>query len=86
MHVLTAAQRSTAGVRAQVEELLSWFDTPAAPTHLQPHAERFNDLARQMTQGRVWSFETVVCLRELLAAKDAGMRALLQERRLRGEP
>jgi hypothetical protein len=85
MQQLTPAQRSTVGVAQQVEELLSWFEYKQLPAALQERSKLFNELARQVTEGRVWSDQTVICLLDLLRAKDAGVRALIQEQRLKAQ-
>jgi hypothetical protein len=82
----TAAERSTARVRDQVEELLTFFDYSQLPPHLQPRSQPFHELAVELTRGTIWSFELVACLRALLIAKDAGVRAYVYDCRLRASP
>jgi hypothetical protein len=72
----------TESVRAETEELLSFFTYAQLPAHLQERSQAFSILAHSLVQGHVWSHELVACLRALLIAKDAGVRALLVERRL----
>lgn len=85
MPQLTPAERSTERVHDQIEELLSFFTYSQLPPHLQPRSQRFHELAVELTRGTVWSFELVESLRALLIAKDAGVRALLLELRLKAQ-
>lgn len=62
-------------IRAQVEELLAFFEYQQLPPHLQSHSRPFHALARDLVDLTMWSFELVEALRNLLRAKDAAVRA-----------
>lgn len=59
--------------------ILRFFEYAHLPTHLQIVAQPFFDLAHQVAQRAPQSQETTVCVRKLLEAKDAAVRAALPE-------
>jgi hypothetical protein len=62
-------------IRAQIEELLGFFEFLQLPPHLQTHSRPFHALAHDLAGMTMWSFELVEALRNLLRAKDAAVRA-----------
>lgn len=58
------------------EHVLKFFAYEHLPVHLQAISKPFGDLAHQIAQ-RADNPETTVCLRKLLEAKDAAVRAAL---------
>lgn len=58
------------------EAILEYFDYEHLPPHLQEVSKPFCELARSIAE-KYNGPEVTVCLRKLLEAKDAGVRAAL---------
>lgn len=58
--------------------MLQWFDYKHLPSHLQETSKVFYDLAYHIVKTTNPGRERSVCLRKLLEAKDAGVRAALK--------
>ena len=61
------------------EPILQFFTYKHLPPHLQHVSEWFHDLAEDITTHLPRNPERTVCLRKLLEAKDAAVRAKLYE-------
>jgi hypothetical protein len=72
-------------VSYEVEELMTLFEYSQLPPHLQEASKPFFEHAHRLVTGVTWSFETVACLRALVIAKDAAVRALVIHRRYVGD-
>jgi hypothetical protein len=59
------------------EPIMQYFDFAHLPVKLQVVSALFHDLAWAMHETTIRSPERSVCLRKLLEAKDAGVRAVL---------
>lgn len=57
------------------EEMLKWFGYKHLPLHLQDISKMFHDLAEGVVYRIQPGPERTVCLRKLLEAKDAAVRA-----------
>jgi hypothetical protein len=58
--------------------MLRWFKYGHLPEHLQAASKPFCDLAHWIVETADPGPERTVCLRMLLQAKDAGVRAVLE--------
>lgn len=72
-------------IREQVQELLGFFGYQQLPPHLQMVSMPFHQLAHGVADEQDWSWELVECLRNLLSAKDAVVRAAVLGQRKREE-
>lgn len=62
-----------------VEHIMQFFSYQHLPQHLQETSKPFCQLAEEMAMHLPANPETTVCLRKLLEAKDAAVRAKLAE-------
>ncbi len=74
-------------IRAQLDELRSFFAFAHLPPRLRSVSAPFADLALRLEeQTTLASFELVEALRQLLLAKDAAVRAVVLSDRVCGPP
>ncbi len=59
------------------DRMLKWFECGHLPTHLQAVSQDFEDTALLMCEVLEPGPERTVCLRKLLEAKDAAVRAMV---------
>ena len=72
------AKGDVAVAMTQVQEhTLRLFGYAHLPPPLQEISKKFHDLAHDVARRAPDNFETTVCLRKLLEAKDAAVRAAL---------
>lgn len=64
-----------------VEHILQFFSYEHLPERLQAASKPFCELARWVEETLPPCEERAVCLRKLLEAKDAGVRAYLSEKK-----
>ena len=60
-----------------ITHVLKYFDYGHLPPHMQETSKLFHDLACKVAEQSPYSRETTVALRKLLEAKDAAVRAKL---------
>ena len=58
-------------------EIMRWFEFEQLPEHVQKYSMPFGKLAAWVEENIPASDERTACLRKLLEAKDAGVRAAL---------
>jgi hypothetical protein len=66
---------STETQEQRPERMLRWFKYDHLPDHLQIVSKQFGDLAQHVCKTIAAGPERTVCLRKLLEAKDAAVRA-----------
>jgi len=59
------------------DRMLKWFDVKHLPEHLQGVSQLFHDLAGDIVELIPPGPERTVCLRKLLEARDAAVRAVV---------
>jgi hypothetical protein len=64
-------------IDADQDSMLQWFAYKHLPPHLQEASKVFYDLAYRVATTTKPGRERSVCLRKLVEAKDAGVRAAL---------